>query len=251
MPVRKIIKVDEERCTGCGLCVVDCAEGALKIIDGKARVIKDSFCDGLGACIGSCPENALEIIEREADDFDEAAVEAHLEAMKHGQAHAPQAQPQPEPIACGCPGSMIRTFSPPPAMRANDGEAVSALSQWPVQLRLLPTSGPLYHNKNLMIVADCVAVADPDLHRRLIAGNTIVITCPKLDNATESIDKLAKILQNPIKYVGVAIMEVPCCTGLLHIVREAARLAGRTGEIELIQISLRGELLHREPVTVG
>jgi NAD-dependent dihydropyrimidine dehydrogenase PreA subunit len=247
MPVRNIVEINEALCTGCGLCVIDCVEGALQIVNGKAKVIKESFCDGLGACIGSCPEGALKIIEREADAFDEEAVEQYMENQK-------QAPPTADGMACGCPGSMLRTFKPadaPVGLKSSGekiGEEKSRLAQWPVQLRLLPTSGPLYANKDLVLIADCVAVADPALHRRLIDGNTILITCPKLDDNMESINKLAHIFANPLKSISVAIMEVPCCGGLVRITREAARIAGRQGAMHLYQIGIQGSVLREEDV---
>lgn len=245
MPIRKIIEIDEERCTGCGLCVVDCAEGALEIIDGKAKVVNDVFCDGLGACIGACPEDALKIVEREAVDFDEEAVEAHLVGK---QGDAPVA---PEPAACGCPGSMTRLFDEPcgapaaPVSQAPRAAAVSELRQWPIQLRLLPPSGPLYQDKDVMLIADCVAAANPEVQQQLVRGNTIIMTCPKLDDPDPSIMKLAQIVQNPVRSIGVAIMEVPCCTGLLHILREAMARAGVSKPIQVLRYAIRGELLER------
>ncbi len=242
MPVRKIIKIDEEKCTGCGLCVIDCAEGALQILDGKARVIKDSFCDGLGACLGACPEGALEIIEREADEFDEKAVEAHL---------AHKAANPAETMACGCAGSMVQVLQP--ASQSNEsvansstddrGPAASELSQWPIQLRLMPPSGVFYNDKKVVLVADCVAAAFPDLHRKLIRGNTIILTCPKLDKMDESIQRLAAIFENPIKQITCAIMEVPCCSGLLHLTKEALKKSGNEIPLNFIKIGIKGQIL--------
>ncbi len=246
MPVRTIIQIDETRCTGCGQCVIDCAEGALKIIDGKAKVVKDSYCDGLGACLGSCPEDALTLIDREADDFDEEAAMAHVEAQKKADV---------EDMACGCPGSMLRVFDAPQgqiavAATTPEGKSsitvhplASALGQWPVQLRLLPPGGSLYKDKNLVLVADCVAVAFPDLHRKLIAGNTIAVTCPKLDDPQDTQTRLAAIFQNPIRSLTCAIMEVPCCGGLLRLSEEAWKQAGRKEPFNYIQISTQGEIL--------
>ncbi len=239
MPLRKIIQIDEEKCTGCGACVVDCAEGALAIIDGKAKVVNEIFCDGLGACIGACPEDALTLIEREAPAFDESAVETHLK-QQSGESSG-------ETMACGCPSSMERMFDAPQPIAAASGQAapVSQLTQWPVQLRLLPTVGPLYDNKSLLLLADCVAPAFPALHQDLIKGHTVVMTCPKLDNVQESIAKLAEILMNPIAGIQVAIMEVPCCNGLLHIIRKAQTLANTDFPVEAVKIGIRGEILER------
>ncbi len=251
--IRKIIEVDEELCTGCGLCVVDCAEGALKIVDGKAKVISEVFCDGLGACIGACPEDALTIVEREAPEFDEAAVEAHLAAIGR-PALAAQNPPQPQPVqphghghggGGGCPGSAMRMFDPAPTAPADDSADApqSFLAQWPIQLRLLPPQGPMWQNKDVVLLADCVAAAYPDLHRQLIRDKTIVMTCPKLDDAQQSIDKLAQIFQNPLKSINVAIMEVPCCGGLARIAEEALQRSGASHELKITTISIRGDVL--------
>jgi len=241
MPLRKIIQIDESKCTGCGLCVVDCAEGALAIIDGKAKVVRDSFCDGLGACIGACPEGALKIIEREADEFDESAVAQHL-----AKKDPPAVHKEPEKMACGCPGSMTRSFRP--AAKAshsnNDTEsAPSELGQWPVQLRLVPPFGQLWEDTDVMLIADCVAMSYPDLHKKLISGHSVIMTCPKLDDQQYAIEKLAAIFGNPVRSVGVAIMEVPCCGGLLHIAKQALALAGKEMEIDIVRIGVEGQVL--------
>lgn len=240
MSYRKIIKIDEEKCTGCGQCVIDCAEGALEIIDGKAKVVKDSFCDGLGACIGGCPEGALEIIEREADAFDEKSVKRH------------QAQKNVNPaenMACGCPGSMLRTFPAPGLEERETAGIKSELTQWPIQLRLLPTSGSLYEGKDLMLIADCVGVAFPELHGKLIKGNTIIVTCPKLDDKKESTDRLAEIFKNPIKSISCAIMEVPCCSGLIHIAEKALEKSGFEHRLNVIKIGIKGDVLEKFDVS--
>jgi NAD-dependent dihydropyrimidine dehydrogenase PreA subunit len=248
--MRKIIEVDEDKCTGCGLCVTDCAEGALEIIDGKARVVNEVFCDGLGACIGACPEDALTIVEREAPEFDEEAVDRHLQKLGR-----PTLSPQPTPArhgpghgighGGGCPGSAMRMFdaAPKPAVAEDASAPSSALAQWPIQLRLLPPFGPLWQDKEVVLLADCVAAAYPDLHRKLIQGKTIVMTCPKLDDAQESINKLAQVFQNPLKSITVAIMEVPCCGGLVRIAQEALRLSGADHTLDVTTISVRGEVL--------
>jgi len=242
MPLRKIIQIDENKCTGCGLCVVDCAEGALAIIDGKAKVVKDSFCDGLGACIGACPEGALKIIEREAEAFDEAAVAEHL-----GKTNPHTAEKEPEKMACGCPGSITRTFRPAAKSAEINGCECSAppseLGQWPVQLRLVPPFGQLWENTDVMLIADCVAMSYPDLHRKLIRGNSVIMTCPKLDDMHYAVEKLAAIFGNPLRSVSVAIMEVPCCGGLMHIAKKALELAGKNMPIDIVRIGVEGQML--------
>ena len=245
--IRKIIEIDNDKCTGCGLCVTDCAEGALKIVDGKAVVVNEVFCDGLGACIGACPEDALKIVEREAPEFDEKAVGEHLARI--GAPPLTSAAPQPAPPAhahSGCPGSAMRMFdqrpSAPVSSTDNGPTPQSELGQWPIQLKLVPFAGPLYENKDLVLIADCVAAAYPDVHRRLIKNNTIALSCPKLDDPMESIEKLAAILENPIKSLKVAIMEVPCCGGLVRMAEEAKSHAGSTVDIEVVRIGVRGEV---------
>jgi len=271
---RKVIEIDESKCDGCGLCVVDCEEGALEVIDGKARVVSEVFCDGLGACIGSCPTGALKIVEREAEEFSEEAVESHLSSNHdtdtrtdtdgHGQTRTnsdghrpslPAFQPSslpvspPPPLACGCPGTMSRVFLQDSAAATSRpaAQARSELSQWPIQLRLVPTSGPLYVNRNLVLMADCVAAADPDVHSRLIKGNSICLSCPKLDDARESIEKLAIIFRNPLRSITVAIMEVPCCSGLVRIAREALLKAESSTPLEVVRIGIRGDFQQRYP----
>ena len=215
MPTRKIVKIDPEKCDGCGLCVPDCAEGAIKIIDGKARLVADNLCDGLGNCLGACPKDAITIEERSADAFDEAAVKAHL---------APAA-----PVACGCPGAAPRKLDRPAAADAPSGSRVSRLGQWPVQLALVPASGDLWRDADVLIAADCVPAVMPDFHERLLDGKTVAIACPKLDDVSAQVDKLAAIFaNNAIRSVTVAHLEVPCCGGILTAVRRALEMAGRT-----------------------
>jgi NAD-dependent dihydropyrimidine dehydrogenase PreA subunit len=254
MPVRKIIRIDEALCNGCGECVIDCAEGALKIVDGKARVVRDSFCDGMGACLGSCPTGALTIIEREADDFDEAAVQAHLAELDAASAPPPAA---PAPLFGGhgahgfggCPGSRAQVFETAASSAASDAPAPrSELTQWPIQLRLVPFEGPLYANRDLVLLADCIPAAYPDVQRGLIRGRTIALSCPKLDDPRPTVEKLARIFQNPLRSISVAIMEVPCCNGLVSQAQQALALIGKRVPIEVIRVGLRGDLLERYTV---
>ena len=213
---RKIVSIDEDKCTGCGLCVPDCAEGAIKVIDGKAKLLAENLCDGLGACLGVCPFDAITIEERPADEFDEAAVEAAQSV----------AQP-PVETPCGCPGTMARDLAP--ATSEKPTAQSSQLSHWPVQLTLVPPSGAMWNDADVLIAADCVAFAMPDFHQRLLAGRAVVIACPKLDNVGPYIDKLTRIFaDNSIKSVTVAHMEVPCCTGIVMAARAAMDASGRT-----------------------
>jgi NAD-dependent dihydropyrimidine dehydrogenase PreA subunit len=252
MAVRKIIRIDEALCTGCGDCVIDCAEGALKIVGGKARVVRDAFCDGLGACLGACPTGALTIEEREAEAFDEEAVEAHLHAL---EASLPAPSPTPFPALGahafgGCPGSRPQVFAPAPAALTGGSAAQGVaprceLTQWPIQLRLLPTDGPLYAQRDLLLLADCVPATDPDVQRGLIRGRTIALTCPKLDDPRPTVEKLARIFQNPVRSITVAIMEVPCCGGLVAQVQQALAAAGKNLPVQVVVVGLRGEVRER------
>lgn len=244
--MRKIIQIDEERCNGCGNCVIACAEGAIKIIDGKAKVIADKYCDGLGACIGDCPEDALKIIEREADDFDEKAVE---ELLKHQKATKKEA----EPMACGCPSAAVKTFpmagsSDPcgcankPSVQVSGGR--SALGHWPVQIKLVPPGAPFLKDADLLIAADCVPVAYPTFHTDFLKGKAVMIGCPKFDNAEEYVEKLSQVFKvSKIKSITSVIMEVPCCSALPIIVKKALAKSGIQIPFKEVVVSARGEIL--------
>lgn len=244
--MRKIIQIDEERCTGCGNCVIACAEGAIKIIDGKARVIADKYCDGLGACIGDCPEDALKIIEREADDFDEKAVE---ELLKYRTA----AKEEAKPPACGCPSAAVKIFhmagaadacgcADKPFVQTTGGK--SALGHWPVQIKLVPPGAPFLKNADLVIAADCVPVAYPSFHTDFLKGKAVMIGCPKFDNAEEYVEKLSKVFQvSGIKSITSVVMEVPCCSALPIIVKKALAKAGVEIPFKEVVVGTRGEIL--------
>jgi NAD-dependent dihydropyrimidine dehydrogenase PreA subunit len=239
---RKIVEIDEEKCDGCGQCVIGCAEGALTMVDGKVKVISDNLCDGLGACIGECPQGALQIVEREAEAFDEAAVEAHLEASGAGSQHQGQTMP------CGCPSAQIQSFAPGPNARTNapsDRETpASALSHWPVQIRLIPPNAPFLKGADLLVMADCVPVAFPGLHQGLLQGKAVMIGCPKFDDAREYIEKFTAIFKTAgVKSVTTVVMEVPCCSGLPAMVRKGLEAAGKQIPVKQLVVSTRGEIL--------
>jgi NAD-dependent dihydropyrimidine dehydrogenase PreA subunit len=212
---RRIIRIDEDKCDGCGLCVPACAEGAIRVIDGKARLASDRFCDGLGACLGLCPRGALTIEEREGEPFDAHAVATHL------------SRPAIHPASgSGCPSAGLLDLSTP----AGDAEqpaaaphaASGALRHWPVQLHLLPAKAPFLRGADLLICAPCVPVAMPDFHARLLAGRVVALACPKLDDQTGYLEKLsAMFAEMAPRSVTVARMHVPCCGGLLQLVRRA------------------------------
>ncbi len=240
MAVRNIVRIDEGKCTGCGLCATACAEGAIKIINGKARLVSDSYCDGLGACLGHCPEGAITIEQREATEFDEEAVKVHL---------GHQSKPQAEPLFV-CPGMAMQqlTRNEPPA-QSDAAEIPSHLSQWPVQLKLVPPMAPYFADADLLLVADCVPFAMGDFHRRLLKGRSIAIGCPKLDDVQFYIQKLTQILQaNNLRSLTVVHMEVPCCSGLTHVARTAIARSGKPLSFEDVTISLRGSVLRTETI---
>lgn len=242
MPLRKIIEIDEEKCTGCGQCILTCAEGALEIIDGKAKLVGEILCDGLGACLGDCPEGALKLIEREADDFDEAAVEDRLAAL--------EAKPAEAPLACGCPSTAAKTLPLAPVggngVKVAEG-AASGLGHFPVKLQLLGPGAPFLRGADLLLLADCVAAAYPDLHAKLLPGKAVAMGCPKLDDLEAHISRLAEILKGAdIKSLTVAHMEVPCCNGFVYAAQEALKRAGLNIPLGRIKISADGRILEEE-----
>ncbi len=247
--VRKIIKIDEELCDGCGVCVPSCAEGALQVVDGKVKVIDDKYCDGLGACLGECPVDALTVIEREAPEFDEAAVEAHLERQ-----NKTERVEHPQPV--GCPSATIQNFksSVPEGMHsapaADDRE--SALTHWPVQIMLVPPHAPFLKGADLLVLADCVPVAYPNLHDTFLKGKAVMMGCPKFDDAQHYIDKFAQICkESGIKSITSVIMEVPCCSGLPMIVKKGMEISGVQIPMEEVVISTRGKLLDHKMVVAA
>jgi ferredoxin len=248
--MRKIIEIDEELCDGCGNCVLACAEGAIQIIDGKAKVIADKYCDGLGACIGDCPQDALKIIEREADDFDEEAVEVLLKRQKEEK----EKQAQSSDCGCGCSSTKMQTF--PTAQAGSCASAnkpssqpaggASCLGHWPVQIRLVPAGAPFLKNSNLVIAADCVPVAYPSFHADFLKGNTVMIGCPKFDNPEETVEKLSQVFQTSgIKSITAVIMEVPCCSALPVIIKKALEQSGVDIPYKEAVIGFQGNILSR------
>jgi Fe-S-cluster-containing hydrogenase component 2 len=240
---RKIIQIDEEKCNGCGQCVLACAEGAIQIIDGKAKVMSDNLCDGLGACIGDCPEDALHIIEREAEEFDEDAVAKRFEAFP--------ARKQPVMLGSGCPSSRIQSLSAEtPCQAANrpvvTASSTSALTHWPVQIHLVPPTAPFLKGAHLLVAADCVAVAFPRLQTELLPGRVIMIGCPKFDDKNAYLEKFAQIFKGAgLKSITCVMMEVPCCFGLPVILKEAMRAAETDIPMEVITVSTKGEILEK------
>jgi ferredoxin len=233
---RKIIEIDEEKCNGCGICIPNCQEGALKVIDGKARLISDLFCDGLGACIGHCPEGAIEIIEREAEPY---KIDMGTEKFEKQEAEF-----------SGCPGSMARDFRDEKTTKQNApaAEAPSELRQWPVQLHLLNPQASYLKDADLVLAADCAAFAMGSFHARYLKGKSLAIACPKLDSNMDSyIQKLtAMITTTKINSLHVIMMEVPCCGGLLQMAKMAREASGRNIPIKKSYLSIQGEVLEEE-----
>lgn len=230
--LRKVVKIDEELCNGCGVCITACAEGALKIIDGKARLVNDKYCDGLGNCL-KCPQGAISIEERAAEDFSEAAVKKHLEV-----------KPVPAPVHA-CPGSAIRQFktAAPAAPKKTGATQASLLTHWPVQLALVPPAAPFLKGVDLILAAHCAAFADPNFQQEFLKENTaLVIACPKLDDYEAHQEKLNRIFkESGIRSVTVVHMEVPCCSGLLAMVKQAMLSSGNIIPFKDVTISIRGE----------
>jgi Pyruvate/2-oxoacid:ferredoxin oxidoreductase delta subunit len=240
--MRKIIEIDEERCDGCGQCVPGCAEGALAIVDGKAKVVSEVFCDGLGACIGECPNDALTLIEREAEEFDDEAVQEHLENQKRTT--------DDQKPACGCPSSQIQSFMSTACEGANQPAAIagteSALAHWPIQINLVPPHAPFLKNADLLVVADCAPLAFPDFHSRFLKGRAVMMGCPKFDDAEAYIDKFAQVFSTAeINSVTTVVMEVPCCAGLPYIVKKGLEKSGKDIPLTEIVVSTRGKIIEK------
>jgi len=249
---RKIIQIDEEKCNGCGVCVPSCAEGAIQVVDGKARLIAEKYCDGLGACLKECPQDALKVIERTADDFDEIAVEDHLKATGDAPgAHGGHKEEAPA-MPCGCPSARIQSFaSARDCEQANQpvaqSGADSALTHWPIQIRLVPPSAPFLKGADLLVAADCTPAAYPNFHRDFLKGKAVMIGCPKFDEPQAYVQKFADIFKTAgVKSVTVLTMEVPCCQGLPVIVKKGMELSGKKIPLTQVIISAKGEVLGKE-----
>lgn len=247
---RQIIRIDGEKCNGCGACVRACHEGAIGLVDGKARLLRDDYCDGLGNCLPACPTGAITFEEREAAAYDEEAVKARQESKAVKNAHM-TIKPVPETLACGCPGTRSQSFARNEQDHAASGAAGqpaetgnnSELLQWPVQIKLVPVNAPYFDGADLLIAADCAAYAYASFHRDFIKGRVTIIGCPKLD-AGDYTEKLTAILsENDIKSLTVVRMEVPCCGGLSHAATEALRASGKFIPWQIVTISTDGKKL--------
>ena len=229
MALRNIVNIDEEKCNGCGKCIDACAEGAIQMIDGKAKLVSEIYCDGLGACLDCCPVDAITVEKREAEEFDEEATQKHLEELK---------KPQTNFV---CPGMAMKSFD---KKASSTGDTTSQLQQWPVQLKLVSPAAPYFKNSDLLIAADCVAFSMGDFHEKLLKGKTLVIACPKLDDLTGYVDKLTEIIKtNELKSITVAHMQVPCCSGIVRMASQAVQNSGSSLELNDITVSIEGEIL--------
>ncbi|MFH1836392.1 MAG: 4Fe-4S binding protein [Methanobacteriota archaeon] len=278
MAKRNIIKIDEGKCTGCGLCIPECPEGALQIIDGKARLISDLFCDGLGACIGHCPEGAIVIEQREAEPYDERKVmeniikagpntiKAHLDHLKdHGEEgflsealsvleekgiEVPEYDGESKG-GCppsGCPGAAMRDFSDKKSSLSESGSLESQLRQWPVQLHLVPPTAPYFKGADVILAADCVAYALGNFHQNHLKGKALAIACPKLDSEQETyLEKLTSMIDDAeINTLTVMRMQVPCCGGLTALTQKAVENAKRNIPVKEVTVGIEGEILKEE-----
>ncbi len=280
MTKRKIITINENKCTGCGLCIPNCPEGALQIIDGKARLISDIFCDGLGACIGHCPQGAITINERDAEPYDEKKVMeniikagkntiiAHLNHLKdHGETeylkqalevlkkkdiHIDFTEKNQTEYPCRCPGAATMDFTAKPQHHTHNVSQTSQLRQWPIQLHLITPQASYYHNRDVLLTADCVAYALGEYHSTYLKGKSIAIACPKLDSNTEIyLEKIRSLIDDaPIQSLTIMIMEVPCCRGLVAYVKTAAAQTKRKIPINIIVVGIQGNILKEEKLYI-
>ena len=240
MAIRNIVLIDEEKCNGCGDCVGACAEGAIQIIDGKAKLVSEIYCDGLGACLGHCPMDAISIEKRESAEFDEAATEEHLAQMKNKVEKKSFSQ---------CPGTMMQSFAKPADQGSPDGDVSSQLAHWPVQFSLVSPRAPYFKNADLLVAADCVPFAMGDFHSKLLKGKAVAIGCPKLDDVQPYIDKLAEIIRiSDLKSLAVVHMIVPCCSGMAYIAKQAIAASGVKLSFQDITIDLQGNICNTETV---
>lgn len=262
MALRTIVQIDEDLCDGCGDCIPNCVEGALQIVDGKAKLVSDILCDGFGACLGHCPQDAIKMIEREADEFDEKAVEEYLDSKPSALANqdsdsvtsVPPRMSEPAPM---CPGSMARSLTPPReqndtlrAVGSNRTEPImtSHLQSWPVQLHLLNPASPFLASSDLLLCADCVPFTYPNFHRDFLKDHTVAVGCPKLDDTSPYVGKLTEMLRRGLRSLTVLQMEVPCCGGIVQMAAQALSNAAVDIPVRIVKIGVRGEILADETI---
>jgi ferredoxin len=235
---RKIISIDEDKCDGCGVCVPACAEGALQIVDGKAKLINETYCDGLGACLGECPQGAITIEERQADEFDEEAAKRYLDEVKHNN----------EELPCGCPSATVTQFerqvrNESAALKIAEAIPESMLSHWPVKLTLVPAAAPFLQGADLLLAADCVPFAYAGFHQDFLRNHAILVACPKLDDFQAHQRKLLDVLRHSqVNSLTVVHMEVPCCAGLAHMAKQAIHLSEKDIPLRETIVGIKGDL---------
>jgi ferredoxin len=230
--MRKIIQIDEAKCNGCGACIDSCAEGALALVNGKARLVKEQYCDGLAACLKECPQGALKIVERESEEFNEKAPEEHLKQ----KAQAAQSTP------CACPGSAVREMGARTG-KGGAGRLEPTLTHWPVQLALVPPGAKFLDQADVVLIADCVPFAYANLHEDFLKDRAVLVACPKLDDAAAHKAKLTSILQkSDIKSLTIVHMEVPCCSGLTYIARQAVAESGKDITLKDVTVGIKGDI---------
>jgi len=270
---RRIVSIDTEKCNGCGQCVKACAEGAIELFAGKARLVAERYCDGLAACLGECPQGAISMIEREADDFDPQAVERYLshttnhkfqltnsksgKNAKKLKSHQDSGNPQPptfnlqsgdrDTLPSGCPSTQLQMFQAPSGCaeeQRTGSRQQSALTHWPVQIKLVPPTAAFLKNADLLVVSDCVPVAYPNFHRDFVKGRVVMMGCPKFDDIDEYINKFSQVFKTAgLNSITIAIMEVPCCSKMPLIIKKAMELAGKSIPTESVVINARGNIM--------
>ena len=243
---RNIIEIDEEKCTGCGQCILACAEGALALVDGKAKLVGEIYCDGIGACIGTCPADALKIVERPAEEYDEKAVEEHLRKVEHNKVHTGEPG---DVLPCGCPSGLMTTLEPKKQNSCGhkQHDVESTLGHWPVKLQLLGPNALFLKDADLLLLADCAAAACPNLHEKVLRDRAVAMGCPKLDDLDAHIERLADILAGARpRSLTVVHMEVPCCGAFVSAAHRAIELAGVDIALGRIIISREGDILKQE-----
>jgi len=250
---RRIVKIDEDKCDGCGQCIMSCAEGALQIIDGKARLVSDKYCDSLGACLGECPQDAISIIEREGEPFDEESVKKHLAGQSptvpDKACGCPSADvlqfEKKDTLPCGCPSSTVSQFKATAKEEAATlGSQSSELAHWPVQLTLVPPKAPFLQGADVLLAADCTAFASGAFHHDFLKNHALLVACPKLDNYEAHLAKLTEVLrQSDVKSLTVLRMEVPCCAGLTRMAMQAILSSDKDIPFKESIISTRGEIV--------
>lgn len=256
---RKILEIDEAKCNGCGQCVESCAEGAIQLLNGKAKLVADTYCDGLAACVGECPVDALKIVEREADAFDPEAVERYLKQLRTPNSSTLRSSRATDTedgeiraeasLPCGCPSTKMEMFGSPCEVAnqpVTHTRSESALTHWPIQIRLVPPFAPFLQKAHLLVASDCTPVAYPDFHKDFLKGRTVLVGCPKFDDTEAYIAKFAEIFKGAdIQSVTILIMEVPCCSKMPMIVHEGMILAGKNIPTEIVVVSGRGSIIKR------